>query len=53
MTNLTCKICNGQLMFLGKLGYLRHYICRNCGINIHKSPTIVRDKFDQIKSIKY
>lgn len=53
MANLMCKVCSGQLMFLGQLGYLRHYICRDCGMNFNKTPKIIRDKFDRVISVKY
>ena len=26
-----CSICNGDKVFMGKLGNLNHYRCRNCG----------------------
>lgn len=30
--NKKCSICGGPSVFLGKLGSLRHYRCRNCGM---------------------
>jgi len=48
-----CKICGGQLQFLGQLGLLRHLQCRNCGMSFSKTPKIVRDSSDRIISVKY
>lgn len=28
---MECPICKGVLGFLGRLGLLNHYQCRNCG----------------------
>ena len=53
MANLKCKICNGRLLFLGQLGYLRNFTCRHCGMSFSQSPKIVRDEFDRIISVKY
>lgn len=26
-----CEVCSGDKVFMGKLGNLNHYRCRNCG----------------------
>ncbi len=30
---MTCKLCGGRLHFLGALGDLKHYLCRQCGMH--------------------
>jgi len=30
--NPSCSLCNGPLEFMGTLGNLRHFRCRNCGM---------------------
>jgi hypothetical protein len=32
----TCFVCNGPLGFLGILGFLIHFRCVNCGMEIHR-----------------
>ncbi len=29
---MKCRLCGGLLMFLGRLGLLKHYRCRDCGM---------------------
>ncbi len=33
---LYCSLCGGPLMLLGKLGYLKHYTCRDCGMQFSR-----------------
>jgi len=49
----SCKICNGQLIFLGKLATVKYFRCRNCAMDLSQCPKIVRDKYDRIISLKY
>lgn len=30
-----CPVCNGRLIFLGTLGKIDHYRCRNCASDAH------------------
>lgn len=30
---LYCEICGGELEYIGTLGRLAHYRCRDCGLN--------------------
>lgn len=30
---MECKECTGTLMFLGLMGNMEHYRCRNCGLD--------------------
>ncbi len=32
----TCKLCGGPLGLLGALGSMKHYRCRDCGMNFSK-----------------
>jgi hypothetical protein len=45
----TCLVCDGPLIYLGRLGDLDHYRCRNCGMeqNISVETT---DDCDSIKN---
>lgn len=33
---MKCKLCLGPLVFIGNMGPLRHYRCRNCGMQCSK-----------------
>lgn len=33
---MNCGICNGELEYMGTLGELDHYRCRNCGMDSSK-----------------
>jgi transposase-like protein len=36
MRFVTCPMCYGEAGVLGVLGYLRHYLCRNCGMQFSR-----------------
>lgn len=29
---MDCELCGGELVYLGTLGYLAHFTCRDCGM---------------------
>lgn len=33
---MTCPFCRGPAGLLGVLGYLKWYLCRNCGMQFSK-----------------
>ena len=35
----SCKLCGGQLLYLGELGKLLWLICRNCGMHFSREET--------------
>ena len=40
-----CQICSGQLLLIGKLGFVKHFQCRHCGMSFSKKPKKNRDSF--------
>jgi hypothetical protein len=34
---MQCPMCGGELIYMGELGELSHYQCRNCGHAYHTS----------------
>jgi tRNA(Ile2) C34 agmatinyltransferase TiaS len=53
MSNKNCHICGGHLQILGKLGLLKHFQCRDCGMSFSKKPKVIGDAYGHIISGKY
>lgn len=39
MTNLQCPECGGPLSYMGALGSMLYFRCRNCNIEVHEAAT--------------